>query len=239
MKMDCFIKKIFEGKNDDFVHHRFQKFSKGTFADKALVRVTRGAKGFTMWTGAEYANELVRAVAEKLGSNKAKITGPVVSTLKLKENPALQGLLANCGLKQFAGVKQYLVNTEVSGHEIIKCLDAAPEGFFALSFTAGDTTLKIKAKAPKSAKPSTSEKAAKADFCNLKTSDSSLIAKFVWETGWKSFEANHTFVINDITLPSGVTDPSELRKKAKRKGEIIRKIIIDSVQKTEKHNFEA
>lgn len=237
--MDCFIKKIFEGKSDELVHAQFQKFSRGVFADKALVRVSKSAKGYTMWTGAEYANELVRAMAEKLGNNKAKITGPVVSTLKLKENPALHGLLANCGLKQFAGVKQYLVNAEVSGHEIIKCLDAAPEGFFALSFTVGDSVLKIKAKAPKSAKPSTSEKAAKADFCQLKTSDSTLIAKFVWESGWKSFEANHTFVINDITLPAGVTDPSELRKKAKRKGEVIRKIISDGTQKTEKKNFEA
>jgi hypothetical protein len=237
--MDCFIKKIFTEKSDDFVHQQFQKFSRGIFADKALVRVTKSAKGYAMWTGAEYANELVRAMAEKLGSNKSKITGSVVSTLKLKENPTLQSLLANCGLKQFAGVKQYLVNTEVSGHEIIKCLDAAPEGFFALSFIFGDSILKIKAKAPKSAKPSTSEKAAKADFCNLKTSDGELITKFVWETGWKSFEANHTFVINDIILPTGVNDPSELRKKAKRKGEIIRKIIIDDVSKTEKHNFEA
>jgi len=37
--MDCFIKKIFDGKNDEFVHLQFQKFSRGEFTDRAMVKV--------------------------------------------------------------------------------------------------------------------------------------------------------------------------------------------------------
>jgi len=36
--MDCFIKKILEGKKDEFVHIQFQKFSRGIFNDRAMIR---------------------------------------------------------------------------------------------------------------------------------------------------------------------------------------------------------
>jgi len=218
---------------------QFQKFSRGSFNDKALIKVSKTAKGFSLATGAEYANELVRAVAEKLSSSKARVTGAMISTLKLKEMPIFQKLLAEAGIKQFAGVKQHIIDTELTGEEIIKYLDAVPEVFFALSFSAGDIELKIKPKAPKSAKPGTSEKGPKIDFCKLKTRDESLIRSFIMETGWKKIEVNHTFVITDIIVPTNVKDLSEIRKQAKRKGKIIRKAVIDGQQVVKEQDFVA
>lgn len=235
--MDCFIKKIFDNNTDDFVHVQFQKFSKGTFGDKALIKGSKSAKGFSLVTGSEYGNELVRAMAEKLGKNKAKINGPIISTQKLKENPIFQNLLAEVSVKQFAGVKQHILDTELTGDEILKYLNAAPDAFFALSFNVGDSELKIKPKTPKSAKPSTSEKPATPNFCKLKTGDENLVNRFIIEKGWKKIEANHTFVITDIILPSGVSDLAEIRKKAKRKGKIIRKALIDGKEVVKEKDF--
>lgn len=233
--MDCFIKKIFEdkGENDTFVHGQFQKFSRGIFKNRALIKVSKTAKGFSLATSGEYANELVRILANKLGERKTQVTGVIVSTLDLKNK------IPYSNIKQFMGIKQYVIESEMSGHDIIKLQEAAPEGFFALSFIFGDNELKIKPKAPKSAKPSTSEKGPKIDFCRLKTSDENLINYFVIEKGWKSLEANHTFVINDIIMPVNVKDPNEIRRLAKRKGKIIRKAVIDGKEHISEKDFVA
>ncbi len=237
--MDGFINKIFNSVSDESVHLQFQKFSKGTFNDRALIRATKSAKGFSVTTGPEYANELVRAAAGKLGDTKTRVTGPIITTLKLKDLPAFHKLLAHITLKQFAGVRQHILDVELSGNEILEYMGKAPDAFFALSFTAGDTVLKIKAKAPKSAKPSTSEKPAKADFCSFKTSDAALVKSFIIEDGWKTFEANHSYVITEIIMPQGVTDPAEIRRLAKRKGKLVRKRIIDGKESVVEKEFTA
>src|SRR3989338_5568558 len=113
MAMDCFIKKIFEGKSDDSVHLQFQKFSRGNFTNKALFKATSGAKGYSLWLGPEYVNEAVRNIAYKLGDNKTKVTGVIVSTQKL------DGKIQYINLKQFMGIKQYVIDNEMSGNEII------------------------------------------------------------------------------------------------------------------------
>ncbi len=229
--MDCFIKKIFNGVCDKFVHLQFQKFSRGTYQNRALLRATSSTKGYSLWTGPEYANELVRAVAERLGDNRSQISGVIVSTNDLKN------VVPSVGLKQFMGVKQYVIESLMSGNEIISLLDNIPEAFFALSFGVGDALLKIKPKAPKSTKPKTSEEPPKADFCSLKTSSKDLIERFVWETGWKSFEARHTFIIKDIELANGLSEPNEIRKQAKRIGTVVRLATIDSKENRNEKAF--
>lgn len=239
--MDCFIKKIFEGKSDEIVHVQFQKFSRGVFKDKALIKASRSAKGFSVATTADYANDLVRAMAEKLGSEKTPVTGPIVSTMKLKEMPAFQALLADCTIKQFAGVKQHMVNKELTGTELIHYLNAAPDAFFALSFTVGESILKIKEKAPKSAKPGTSESGPKIDFCSLKTPDELLVRSLLFDmpAQWKSIVANHTYTITDIELPANATTPEAMRRLATRKGTITRTLVIDGMQYVSTKEFVA
>lgn len=231
--MDCFIKRIFEGKTDESIHLQFQKFSRGAFRDRALFRATASPKGYSMWLGNEYSTELVRAGALKLGANKTHVTGVVVSTADLKSK------LPHTGLKQFMGIKQYIIDGEMSGTDIVKLIDALPEAFFALSFTVGDTILKIKAKAPKSAKPKTSDEPAKADFCSVKTNDHALIEHFIIEKGWKSIQGAHVFNVNDIELPVNPKTPEEMRRLAKRKGTIVRKAMIDGKEHVTEKNFVA
>ena len=64
-----FIKKIVDGKVDSFVHLQFQKFSKGEFINRALIRVKKVKDKFTINTSSEFANELVKSMAQKLGEN--------------------------------------------------------------------------------------------------------------------------------------------------------------------------
>jgi hypothetical protein len=191
-----FIKKIFQGMPDESVHLQFQKFGKGEFRDKALIHAKKSGNKYTISTTPEFANRLVRETAEKIGNNRVKVTGAIVSTSDLK------GELDFKGIKQFQGVKRYLIDKEMSGDEIVALLDEFQKAFFALSFETGNSKLKIKPKAPKSAKPKNKEEKTKPNFCKIITTDKALAEDFVFEKPeFKKAKISHKFVINEIIKP--------------------------------------
>ncbi|MEK6885487.1 MAG: hypothetical protein AABX17_00815 [Nanoarchaeota archaeon] len=239
--MDSFIKKIFTSKteNDEIVHVQFQKFSRGEFKDKAVIKYRHSKDKYSVSTTYEYSNEFARAMAEKLGANKTKVTGVIVSTRDLT------GQLNFSGKKQFAGVKQYIMDTEMSGNDILTLLNKLPTAFFALSMIVDGAELKTRPKAPISGKPSTKggDAEIKADFCKLITTDKHMIDKFVFDSeindSTKKAEIKHIFQITNITVPKGETDPLKMRENAKRSGKIVRIITIDGKRSQKEHDFVA
>jgi hypothetical protein len=228
-----FIKKIFDDKIDESVHLQFQKFSKGEFTNRALVKAKNSGSKYSITTTAEFANELVRDVAEKLGNLKTKVTGAIISTSDFT------GIIDFKEKKQFQGVKKYVIEKEMSGNEIINLLEKFPKAFFALSFEVekDETKLKIKPKQPKSGKPSSKEDEKPVpDFCRLSTKDQKIGQSFVFEKpNFKEAEIDHVFLITDLVVPKDEKDFAKMREMAKRKGTIIRNSKIDGKEiKTEK-----
>ena len=115
-----FIKKVQDKNFDESVHMQFQKFSKGEFRNRAIIRAKFSGGKYTINTSAEFANGLVKDLAEKLGNNKTKITGGIITTINLKEIPKYKDLLAQVKVKNFQGVKNYQIDLELSGKEIIE-----------------------------------------------------------------------------------------------------------------------
>jgi len=229
-----FIKRVFDEKIDEEVHLQFQKFSKGEFRDRALIEAKNSNGKYTIKTSAEFANELVRLMAEKLGENSTKIKGAIVSTLDLT------GELDFKEKKQFQGVKRYLIDKEMTGKEISNLLEKFPKAFFALTFDVGEDKLKIKAKAPKSGKPGKGDAEAKADFCTLKTTDKKIADSFIFEnTEFKNARINHSYFIDSIIMPEGETDFAKIREMAKRKGKIVRNAFINEQVVTSEKEFAA
>ncbi len=233
--MEFFIKKIFEGNSDNLVHLQFQKFSRGVFKNRAMINAKNSKGRYSVSTTPEYANELVRAAAEVLGDKKTRVSGVVVSTKDLA------GKLRFKEKKQFQGVKQYVMDEEMSGREIMKLCDDFPESFIALSFNAEGNELKIKAKAPKTGKPSAKgDETPKVDFCRLKTEDRKIINAMIFESqDFKEANVSHDFIIEEIEIPPGIEDPGEMRRLAKRRGKVIRKINIDGKEIVSEKNFVA
>jgi len=236
--MDCFIKKIFEGKaeKDAQVHVQFQKFSRGEFRDKAVVLYSKVKDKYSLSTTYEYANEFTRMLAEKLGKTKTKVTGVIVSTRDLT------GQVNFTGKKQFAGVKQYIIDYEMSGDELIVLLDKLPTAFFGLSMKVEDIELKTKPKAPVSGKPSSKgDKGPKADFCKLYTLNKSFINQIVFDKEiteeTKKAQINHSYFITDIIVPKDETDPLKMRERAERKGKIVRVVKIDDKEFKKEASF--
>lgn len=230
-----FIKKIFEGKTDLSVHLQFQKFSKGEFKNKALIKANHVKEKYTLFTTAEYANELVTLTAEKLGNSKTKVSGAIITTADLT------GKLNFKDKKQFMGVKQYLLDGEMTGKEILDIITKFPLAFIALSFNAPEIELKIKAKAPKSAKPSTKKEGRpNPDFCKIITTNKDLVKNLLFDLDLDSFkkvEIEHTFLIKDIIFPKGEKDFAKIRELAQRKGTIIRKLIVDGKENIKEKDF--
>lgn len=235
-----FIKKVFDKIKDSSTHLQFQKFSKGEFRDRAVIKAKASGNKYTIWTGAEFANGLVRDVAEKVGGDKVVVTGAIVSTSDLKDKIDFKEI------KQFQGVKRYLIDKEMSGNEIVALLDEFPKTFFALSFATGkdDTKLKIKPKAPKSGKPGKGdEEGPKADFCNLKTKDAELAKSFIFEKpDFKEAYLKHTFFVESMIISEELKksdDFAKVREEAIRKGRIIREGVIDEQEVKKEFEFSA
>ena len=231
-----FIKKIVDGKIDNLVHLQFQKFSRGQFKNKAILKVKKTKNKYTINTSPEFANEFVGMMAKKLGNNPAKVTGAIVSTSDLKEK------LEYVNIKQFQGVKRYLIEKEMTGDELISLLEEFPKTFFGLTFDVDETNkLKIKPKAPKSGKPGKGNEKPKADFCKLITTDEEIGKSFIFEKdNFKLAETQHYFVIENIILPElEEKDFAKMRELAKRQGKIIRHSQIDGVEETKEFEFTA
>jgi hypothetical protein len=237
--MDCFIKKIFEGKIDESVHVQFQKFSRGEFKSKATISARLSKDKFSIGTSYEYANEFVRIFGEMLGDNKTHVTGAIITTLNLENE------LQFDDKKQFMGIKQYILNRELTGKEIVKICDNFSKTFIALSMKVGNSELKIKPKSPKSAKPSSrGDSKQKSDFCKIVTSNKSILESIIFEkeildTMPKKIEIEHDFIIKNLLVPKNEKDFAKIREEAKREGEIIRRIKIDEKQSEKTTIFSA
>lgn len=238
-----FIKKVFDEKPDRLTHLQFQKFSRGEFKSRAQINVKNLGGKYKISTSHEFANDLVRILAEKLKGNKTKVTGAIISTNDLT------GKIKFESKKQFQGVKSYIINNEMSGYEILGVLDNSPKSFFALCFKVLDSELKIKPKAPLSGKPKIKstqkegeEKKEVPDFCRLVTTDKKIAESFVFEKPeFKNAEIIHTFLIKEIIIPEALKkekDFAKMREEAIRKGKIIREAEIDGKKIVSEKEFE-
>ncbi|MFZ5954998.1 MAG: hypothetical protein ACOYT4_01110 [Nanoarchaeota archaeon] len=230
------IKKIFDNVFDEEVHSDFLKFGKGEFKNKYLSECKKQKDKWTLKTGPEFANFLVKECLSTL-KNNIEIKGAIISTIDLRDD--IKFKIEN--VKNFMGVKQFILSSTINPEEILRLINKYPRVFFALSFSTPEFELKIKAKPPKSAKPSTkAEEEPKTDFCILKTNNAKILKELFFDVDdFKEIKIKHTIKINEIIYPSNEKDPIKIRELSKRKGQIIRNIEIDGKNITKESNFVA
>ena len=239
--MKSFIQKIFEGEVDESVHLQFQKFSKGEFVGRGMFRVKNTGGKFSVSTGPEYAKDLIMGLAEKLGSGKTMVSGALISALDLDGFEYKEK-------KNAIGVRKYIIESEMTGEEILELCSKMDKAFFALSFKAGDSELTVKPKSPKSAKGVSSQKKegekAKIDFCKLKTREKRSIEGLVFDVaGFKNVEGAHDFIIDEIVINDAMRseaggDFGRLREMAHRKGRVVRRLNVDGEEKVSEKMIE-
>jgi len=233
--MENVMKRIFSGKSDDDMHNEFVKFSRGIFNDRYLIQAKKQKDLWSIKTGNEFANFLVRRCLERI-NGEINISGIIVYTGNLEDSK-----IPIERVKQFMGIKQYVINSKIRTLDILESMNKYPKAFFALSFKFDNMELKIKAKAPKSAKPSNKDgKEVKANFCSLKTSDKSIIDDLFFDfPNFNEIKIKHSLQISEVIIPKDIDDPVKMREMSKRKGKIIREINIDSRIERKEIGFEA
>lgn len=234
--MTFVIESIMKGVTNPAVHEAFIKYSKGTFENKYLVQGKKGKEEWTIKTSAEYVNSIVQAGLARV-QGAIRITGAIVATFKVAEHASFP----TKGLKQFMGIKQTLVDDIISAEQMLALMQKQPRAFYALSFAFPGGTIKTKAKAPKSAKPSTKETTeVKPDFCTLKTTDEALVAQILVNVPIaKQITLSHAITITSIELPKGISDPLQIREQAVRVGTITRTCVADDKTTKQEYAFRA
>ncbi len=217
------IKKIFEGNFDGEVHSDFLKFGRGEFKNRYLIEVKRQADKWAVKTGPEFANFFVNKC---LPRGIINIRGVVISTFDLSNSGIEIKKTSN-----FQGIRKTEIDGEIEAEKILNLMEKYPRCFFALSFKTNNCELKIKPKAPKSAKPGKAGEDIKVDFCSLKTSNSEIVRELLFDVSenFKEVKVSHTIKIDDIIYPKDFQNmkPEEVREMSKRKGVIVREIEID------------
>ena len=219
-----FIQKIFEGKIDESVQKQFRKFGKGTYEGRAVVEISVG-KELKVKTTYEFTNEFVRFLAGTI-KGKAKVEGGIITAKDIRSS----GLEVK-GVKQFAGIKTYIIDADLTKEQILKVLDSFPDAVFCLSFSTDYGKLSTKVKSPKSgAKATKGRDKIKADYCTFNTPHKEFKKEFAFDVqeDFKKLSAVHTFDIKEIIIPPEYKkDFEKARLYAKRKGHIIRALVVD------------
>jgi len=232
------MKKIFERNFDDEIHSAFLKFGRGEYKYKFLAEGKKQASKWSLKTGPEFVNMIVKKCLEKVGGDVA-VKGIIVSTHDLRDEFDFEIVKAS----NFQGVRKFQINTTLNPATILDLMERYPRVFFALSFSGEDFALKVKAKAPTSGKPGKEkEDGPAADFCTLKTKDSGIVKDLFFDVDeFKEVKVNHLINVTDIVYPSNMDElkPTEIREQAKRKGKIFRKITIDGKEKVNECDFVA
>jgi hypothetical protein len=230
------IKKIFDSACDEEVHGDFLKFGRGEYKGRYLLEGKRQKDKWAIKTSPEFVNFLVKKCLSR-ANDRIFVSGIIISTIDLSKEISFEIKKKS----NFQGVRKFQIETEVSAKEILGLMEKYPRIFFALSFKGDDFEIKVKAKAPKSGKPGKeSEEGPKADFCSLKTNDKEIVNELFFEyPDFENIVISHIIKIDDIVYPQNMASlkPEEVREQSKRKGKIIRKIIVDGKEEIKEVEF--
>jgi hypothetical protein len=219
-----FIKNILDGNVDEITHNKFVRYGKGNF-EKEEFTVKVGSR-IQVQAGFEYVDILFKILSEVI-TEPVTLKGEVVSTTKIAD------VFANFGIepKKITG-KKYTIDEELSPEKFKDFMDVFGGYFLLLKASSGDNLISTKKSVPKPGK--LVEKFVTAKF---EKSFFDIIKKeFLFDCDvdkFKTASITHTYKINEIIFDEALVekDPLKARLEAKRKGTIVRKIVIDGSEK--------
>lgn len=215
-----FVNNILHEKKGEREHLQFVRFSKGKFDGRAALNLQKSDK-IKFRGGFEYANDFVFLVSELGNFN---FSGIIMS----REDLGIPG-------RKKAGLFIY----EVSNFNSEKIKEIKDKIYCALlDVESPDLNLKMKKKLPKPGKSGDLKIDDK--FCVLESNLKhwNKIKEFFNLPEAKKVQIKYSFIIDEIILPKGETNPEKMRLNAKRKGKIEKIILIDKEEKREIFNFE-
>jgi len=220
--MVCFIKKIFDGNVDESVHRQFIRFSRGGFSGRAALNLVKKEK-IKLGGSFEFANDFADFVAE---NSDSKFSGKILSRSKI----------ADFSGKEKKGIYDY----EIEGIDSKKIIEIKDIAYSMLLDAEGmGISLKMKKKLPKPGK--SGELKIDDKFCILECDLKfwEKLKEFFMLPECSKFKVNHAYVIDEVIVDKNEKDFAKMRETAKKRGKLIRKMVIDGREAIEEKSFEA
>ena len=171
----------------------------------------------------EFANDYCDFVAE---NSDSKFSGKILSRSKI----------ADFNGKEKKGIYAY----EVEGVDSKKIIEIKDTVYSMLLDAEGiGISLKMKKKLPKPGK--SGELKIDDKFCILECDLKfwSKLKEFFMLPESSKFKVNHTYVVEDVIVDRNEKDFAKMRETAKKRGKLIRKMVIDGKEAMEEKSFEA
>ncbi|MBU0894356.1 MAG: hypothetical protein KKF48_04720 [Nanoarchaeota archaeon] len=230
-----FIKKIVEKQIDEPVHKQFIRFGKGEYGGRFLLTLWK-TKKIKLKTSFEFVNDLVLLCSE---FGNCKVSGIVLSKENIAKILSEKNIKGNSETKKGGLYYQNNISDQELTPEQLIELEKASYATL-LNIEGEGFKLKIKKKLPK---PGKSEDKIDDKFCQLEA-DEKYYSKIKQYLFWdipetKKVNIKHSVIVEKLIIPEGEKDYSKIRELAKRKGKIIRKIMIDNKETSKEIEFEA
>lgn len=206
--MEFFIKKMFEGEDISKNKKYFLRFGKGSYKRRFVMALNKGAK-IKIKASYELSNSFVEFVRE---NKEVGFSGKILTTEKVQGKE---------GRKKAGSFVYEISESNLEGFE--------NPYFYLLDANSGDIVLKIKKSLPK---PGKDEEKVDDKFCSMELDEKywgKIKESFFWDIPdkVKKVSVEHEILISDIEYPEGEKDPVRIRELAKRKGKMIRKLVVD------------
>ncbi len=230
--MEHYIKKIFKKKPDERTHNKFIRYSKGTFTGPLItIRVMKSK--IRIKSSFHIIDELIALAVKYSAEKNAHIKGTIVYNKDLSEEFLKIGL-KYLKLTKSRGIYKYQIDNDLDLEEFSKIfLKYNP----LINFSTSNVKLTSKKNFPKP------NKEISKDFCYLelpKEAEKEVFKEFCFDIKDtpKTVEIEHTIIVDNITFPEKeCTSFEEMRRKAIREGEIIRKVSYGDKIKESKFKF--
>ena len=220
--MECFIKKIFEGNADEQVHRQFVRFSRGSFLGRAALNLVKKDR-IKLGGSFEFANDFVN-LASELGD--ARFSGIILNRSEVSDLGAVKkkNSLSEYNVQDISSEKIKEIKNSYS-----MLLDADGQGF----------SLKMKKKLPKPGK--SGELKIDDKFCILEADLRywDKIKDFFMLPDCSRAKISHVYIIDEVVVDRNEKDFSKMRESARKRGKIVRKMIVDGQEIREEKSFEA
>ena len=230
-----FIKKVAENKIDELTHMAFTRYSPGTF-EKTSLKVRNQSTGIKISAGFEYLNAIENFVLS-LCDGKVKVHGEIITPREELRDRLTEAKIdfTEEPKRGMRGAKLYkfVIKGEYPAKDIKKLFEQINDCFLMFDLSCGKRATKVKKKTP----PKIGKDSPTYITATLPKEDLDIVVKEwlfdVKPEKFKLAELKHTYDINDVIVDEKLLakDPSEARKKAKRKGTIHREAIIDGNSK--------
>jgi len=225
-----FVRQLFEGKVEEWVHLMFTRYGRGEF-DGPACEVDVG-KDVRFKGTVEYCSVFGYMVASCGGD--FKVDGAVFGKKDFRDGLKAAGLEFDDKSKPKQGFFVAQVNGEFPGGVLAKVYSGIPHATVLLNLVGAKGKLKCKKKPPKPRGEKDNE------FCSGSMALTALPKLkeevFFDAPDFRKAKVENKFVIEELLFSPGM-DAARARLEAKRKGKVVRKVTVDGVERKSEAKF--